>query len=203
MNIGIDVDGVLLDTRQFMLEYGKRFFRREPVDPAGYTIEEMFGVSGVPVLLFGMRWFLPYYCRKYPPSPGAAEVYRELKDSGNMIWQITARKFALNPSPLGRYSHRALEGWLSRNGFCYDRLLLVDEKRAAQEKLGCCRKHGIDIMIEDNPDTALALAGNGIKVLLFDAPYNREAESENIVRVHNWDEAGRYLRGSNQIQRSI
>ena len=199
MNIGIDVDGVLLNTHKFMLKYGQRFFRKKPVEPSGYTIEEMFGVDGIPVLLFGMRWFLPYYCRKFPPYPNSAKLYGELKNSGNTIWQITARKFALQHSPLGRYSYNALKKWLSRNGFCYDRLLLCDEHRAAQEKLSFCLKHGIDIMMEDNPDTAMTLAGNGIKVLLFDAPYNRKAVSEKLIRVKNWDEAERYLRDQNII----
>ena len=54
-------------------------------------------------------------------------------------------------------------------------------------------------MMEDNPDTAMTLAGNGIKVLLFDAPYNRKAVSENLIRVKNWDEAERYLRYQNII----
>ena len=194
MRVGIDVDGVLLDTRRFMLKYGQRFFRRIPVDPAGYTIEEMFGVSGSQVLLFGMRWFLPYYCRNYPPFPGAAEVYRELKNDGDMICQITARKFVLQHSPLGLYSCTALKNWLKKNHFCYDRLLLCDEKQAAQEKLIYCRQCGIDVMLEDNPVTAEVLAGNGIIVLLFDEPYNRNVISKKIIRVRNWDEAGRCLR---------
>ncbi len=193
MRVGIDVDGVLIDTREFMLSFGRRFFRREPVDPDGYTIEEMFGVSGVPVLLFGMRWFLPYYCRKYPPYKEAAGVYRRLKKRGSTIFQITARKFALSRSPLGRYSFNSLKKWLKRNRFCYDRLLLVNEKEAAREKLKCCRRFGIDVMIEDNPETALTLARNGIWVLLFDAPYNRNASADRIIRVKNWREAEEYL----------
>ncbi len=194
MRVGIDVDGVLIHTRRFLLRYGSRFFRRKPLHPGAYTIEEMYGVSGIPVLLFGLRWFFPYYCRKYPPNPGAADVYRELKRSGHTIYQITARKFARSHSPVGRYSYHALTNWLRKNGFCYDKLLLVDEKNAAQEKLRYCQKYRVDIMIEDNPVTAETLTKHGIRVLLFDAPYNRGISADNLIRVQNWSDAGAYLR---------
>ena len=195
MRIGIDVDGVLLDTRHFMLKYGSRFFRKKPVNPDAYTVEEIFGVSGLPVLLFGMRWFLPYYCRSYPPYPDAAGVYRRLKRGGHSIYQITARKFAMSDSPLGRYSRRALTNWLHRNGFCCDKLLLCDEKHAAAEKLKYCRQYHVSVMIEDHPVTAKLLAEHGICVLLFDQPYNRGISAENLIRVKNW-------RGAEQSQRA-
>lgn len=43
-------------------------------------------------------------------------------------------------------------------------------------------------MIEDKGDTALYLAENGIRVLLFDAPYNQDISHKNIVRVFSWNE---------------
>ena len=193
MRIGIDVDGVLIHTRQFMLQYGTKFFRRPPVNPDAYTIEEMYGISGAPVLLFGIRWFFPYYCRNYPSVPDAAAVYHKLKRGGHTIYQITARKFALSRSPVGLYSFSALKQWLAKNHFCYDRLLLCDEKHAADEKLRYCQQYRIDIMLEDNPATAEKLAQHGFRVLLFDAPYNRTSSAENLIRVKNWREAWKHL----------
>lgn len=193
MRIGIDVDGVLVDTRGFMLHYGGKFFRKEPVDPSGYSIEEIFGVSGIPVLLFGLRWFFPYYCRKYPPYKGAARVYSELKKGGNTIFQITARKFALSRSLAGCYSRNMLKRWLKNNRFYYDKLIFCAEKNVAYEKLRYCKKYRINVMIEDNPETAAALAAHGITVLLFDAPYNQRVVSERIIRIKNWSEAENVL----------
>lgn len=189
MRIGVDVDGVLVDTRGFMLHYGRKFFGKEPVDPSGYSIEEIFGVSGITVILFGLRWFFPYYCRKYPPYKGAARVYSELRKGGNAVFQITARKFALSRSIIGWYSRCALKRWLKKNRLHYDKLIFCDEKKVAYEKLRYCKKFRIKIMIEDNPETAAALAAHGITVLLFDAPYNQNVASERIIRVKNWSEA--------------
>lgn len=140
-----------------------------------------------------MRWFLPYYCRSYPPYPDAAGVYRRLKREGHSICQITARKFARSDSPLGRYSRRALTNWLRNNGFCCDKLLFCDEKRVADEKLRYCQKYHISVMIEDHPVTAKTLAEHGTRVLLFDQPYNRGISAENLLRVKNWREADRAL----------
>lgn len=194
MRIGIDVDGVLLNTEKFMLKYGSRFFRKEPVDQYGYTIEEIFGVSGIPVTLFGIRWFFPFYCRKYPPYSGAAKVYDELRRNGDSIYQITARKFAASKSPIGKMSFRFLKKWLRKNRFHYNKLIICDEKNVSAEKLGHCKNHNINVMIEDNPWTAALLAENGIRVLLYDAPYNRHVSAENITRVHNWNEIRCFLK---------
>ena len=43
-------------------------------------------------------------------------------------------------------------------------------------------------MIEDNPDNAMILAENGIKVILFDRLYNQNINHENIIRCRNWNE---------------
>ena len=43
-------------------------------------------------------------------------------------------------------------------------------------------------MIDDNPEVALFLAKNGVKVLLFDAPYNQNVIHPDITRVLDWKE---------------
>ena len=41
-------------------------------------------------------------------------------------------------------------------------------------------------MIEDKPDVAEYLIEKGIKVILFDAPYNQAVTGKLMVRVHDW-----------------
>jgi hypothetical protein len=194
MRIGVDVDGVLVNTAGFMHKYGRRFFRKAPVDPSGYTIEEIFDVSGLPVLLFGIRWFFPYYCRNYPPFPYADKVYKDLDRNGHKIYQITARKFTLSRSPLGKASLKLLKNWLRKNGFKYNKLILCDEKNVAEEKLRYCRQYHIQVMLDDNPETAEMLAKNNIRVLLYDAPYNKNIAHELITRVGNWKDIEKQLK---------
>lgn len=51
-----------------------------------------------------------------------------------------------------------------------------------------CKKLGINVILEDSKSTALDCAKEGIKVILFDKPWNQKIEHENIFRVKNWKE---------------
>ncbi len=194
MKIGIDVDGVLLDTSSFLQDYGSVFFRRQPVSPSAYTVEEMYEVSGSAVTMFGLRWFFPVYCRTYPPYAGAADVYASLRKEGHIILQITSRKLVTGHSPLAALSRFLLKRWLYRNRFCYHELILCGEEGVAAQKLRCCLEQQVQVMIEDHPDTALLLAQHGISVLLYDAPYNQHIRDARIQRVRNWEEIAAFFR---------
>ena len=63
--------------------------------------------------------------------------------------------------------------------------------RLAQSKADVCREIGAEIMIEDVPDHVVSCANAGIRVLLFDQPWNRGEMACNgrIERVRSWDEA--------------
>ena len=188
MNIGVDVDGVLLNTPEFMREYGERYFKRPPADPDAYDMEDMFRVSHKQVFFFGLRWFLPYYCRKYPPYPHAGSTYDELIKEGNKIFQITSRKATTDHTLIGYFSRRFLNQWLRNNGFFHDKLFYCHEEGVSWQKLMHCQENDVEVMIDDNPITANVLAGHGIRVLLYDAPYNQYIEGDGITRVKNWNE---------------
>ncbi len=67
--------------------------------------------------------------------------------------------------------------------------------RVAQSKADVCREIGAEIIIEDVPDHVVSCANAGIRVLLFDQPWNRGEMVCNgrIDRVHSWDEALKLL----------
>ena len=48
-----------------------------------------------------------------------------------------------------------------------------------------CKKNNIDFMIEDDPKNLKTLIGN-TEVIVFDYPYNRNKEFENLIRVYSW-----------------
>ena len=53
-----------------------------------------------------------------------------------------------------------------------------------------CLEGGIGILLEDSPEISKKCANQGIKVILFDNPWNKNLEfHENIFRVKNWTEA--------------
>lgn len=188
MNIGVDVDGVLLNTPEFMRKYGERFFRRAPANPDAYDVEDMFHASKRQAFFFRMRWFFPYYCRKYPPYPQADKVYDSLLKNGHKIYQITSRREITSRTLMGYLSRRFLNNWLQKNGFYPHDLFYCDEESVVWYELMHCLENQVDVVIDDNPVTAGVLASNGIQVLLYDAPYNQNLEGDRITRVKNWND---------------
>ena len=59
----------------------------------------------------------------------------------------------------------------------------------SRKKSEICKELGIGILIDDNPGIALECANAGIRVFLFDQPWNREQQfPDNVERVSSWDE---------------
>lgn len=192
MKIGVDCDGVLTDMSAYIQSYGQRYFNRKPQNPAGYGVKEVFGCDEKENLRFGLRYF-PFYCKKWPPRPGAAEAVRRLHAHGHRLYEITARMFVTRRDPLGWYSRRMFRTWIRRYGFSFEDICFCAEERSPEDKLAGCRQYGVDLMIDDKPEVALHLADNGVPVLLFDAPYNQGVSHENITRVYNWKEIGQVI----------
>lgn len=183
MVIATDADGVLTDMSGFNFVYGKRFFGHEPTNPSGYTTAEIFGESKRREFLFGLRHFYDY-CSRLSPRENAVEVCNEL----GKVYVITARKFSTQRTPLGALSRHLFRKWTEKNGFDFADIFYCSEVDTPPQKLSYCRQISADVMIEDNVKTALYLADNGIRVLLFDAPYNQGISHQNIVRVFSWEE---------------
>lgn len=185
--IGCDADGVLTDMLKFNIENGRKFFKREPINPSGYDLKEIFGCSKFEEILFGLIYF-PKYCKKYKERENCKLIIEKYSRNGHKWYEITARKFATDNNILGKYSRNAFENWTKERNMNFQDYIYCSEKNSPLDKLIACNKLSVDVMIEDKPDVALFLAENGIKVLLFSTPYNENINHENITRVNNWQE---------------
>ena len=67
-----------------------------------------------------------------------------------------------------------------KNNIEYDKIIFTKPPKVKE-----IIENKIDIMIEDSPTTINELI-KIVKVLYYDARYNRNIESENIVRVYSW-----------------
>ena len=193
MNIGIDTDGVLTDLYAYNYKIGKKILRCEPINPTGYDVREMFGISKRREVLVGLKYFFKY-CKYHPPREHASEIIQRLNSEGHELYEITARKFVTMNNPLGVYSRYLLKNWYKKHEMSFADIILCSEKNSPEEKLRGCIQSKCKIMIEDKPDVAKLLDQNGIHVLLFDAPYNQQVEGENITRVYGWGEVYRVIR---------
>ena len=100
MNIGIDVDGTLMDISSYMLEKGRRYFQREPDDPAAFDVDAMFSCTHKERTRFWMRHLLRY-CTAMPAIDGAAETIRRLKADGHRINIVTSRVYTTRSDLIG------------------------------------------------------------------------------------------------------
>lgn len=192
MKIGVDCDGVLTDLSAYIFDRGRRYFRHDERNTGVYNVSGIFQCSKKEETRFWLRYFFPY-CKNWPPRPGAVETINRLHDEGHKLYEITARMFVTRRDPLGWYSRRVFTGWMAHHGFCFDNIYFCAEKRTAAEKLAGCRQYAVDLMIDDKPDVALHLAENGVRVLLFDAPYNQGVQHEDIIRVYSWEDIERII----------
>ena len=64
MNIGIDTDGVLTDLYAYNYSIGKKALKREPDNPMGYDVREMYGLSEKQEFRIGLKYFFKY-CKKF------------------------------------------------------------------------------------------------------------------------------------------
>lgn len=186
MNIGIDVDGVLVDLDGYQKEHGRAYFGKAEIDDTRYDVQESFGVSRKERQAFWRRWIWRY-CISEPVRENAPEVISRLRAEGHKIHIITGRVYVTQKGPWGALFRHMLFSWLKRNGIVYNEMALCTEKNSAEDKMLACQKYAIDVMIEDKRENVCALS-QITKVLCFDARYNRDCEGKNIMRVYSFDE---------------
>lgn len=187
MIIGVDADGVLTDMQEFNYTYGKQYFKKDIVNPQGYSAREIFEVGKFAELFYGIQYF-PKYCKEWPPRKDALEVINRLSEEGHLLHEITARKFVTNKTIVGKYSKRWFKEWCQKYNFKFDSIVFCSEKNGMKDKYSACIKLKVDLMIDDRPEIVLFLAEHGIRVLMMDAPYNRQVQHKNIIRVFGWKE---------------
>jgi len=185
MVIGVDADGVLTDMQEFNYRCGKQFFRKDIVDKAGYSVKEIFGVGKLAEIFYGLKYF-PQYCKEHPPRKDAIEVLQKLSDEGNVLHEITARKFVTYKNFIGHCSKKWFVDWCNKYNFKFASITFCSEKNGPDDKYKACRHFNVEVMIDDRPEIVLYLAERGIRVLMMDAPYNQDVQHENVVRVFGW-----------------
>ena len=190
MNIGVDVDGVLVELESYQLEMGAIFFKKkygyDIVNPAGFDIREIFDCTEKERKSFWLRHIWKHIIF-HPAQDNAAKVLGELHTKGHKIYIITSRVYTTQRGFLGWLSRAILTNWLKRHGVVYDEIFFCSERNSAEDKMRGCKKYEIDVMIEDKAENIIAIS-EFTKVICFDAAYNRDCEGENIIRVRNWNE---------------
>lgn len=182
MNIGIDIDGVIADSdpvyRMFIKKYLGKDLKREEV--TSFFYEDCLGISSGEMDKVWDLFNEEQGWNIIEPVEGAVECLNKFS-SKNKIFVISSRPAFLE---------NVTRNWLEQYRIKYDKLILTD----GLPKLDAVKNLGITHFIEDRLDYAVEMAKNGIKVLLFDYPWNQCDEKQpNLFRVKNWSDINEFF----------
>lgn len=190
MKIGIDLDGVVIDSEKTLKTYTEIF-----------DIDTLKGNNLInkeePFFQFRYNWtkgqkeeFIKKYfliaSKESNLMSGFIAVYNLLKKQGHEFVVITAR---------GGFVKEMKD----------DAIRLLKENKVefdkyywqVEDKLEICKKENIDIMIDDNYHIIKKLADNKIKTLYFrDTNLIKLKENEYITEVNNWGDIYRIIKNN-------
>lgn len=184
MNIGIDIDGVLIDLEKIMVNYGTKFCLEEGLEiniqQIDYSEMKTFGWSQEQSDKFWNRYLVPYVVES-SSRMFAQEIIEKFQQDGNNIYIITARDESGMPQKYYGKMQQLTKEWLKNQNIKYDKLIFASDK----EKLQQCIENNIDVMIEDSPSN-IQYISNQIKVIKFDCQYNKKVSGPNIITAYSW-----------------
>ena len=192
MKIGIDLDGVVIDSETTFRTYEELYDltilqqnnlvdRQEPKFQARYnwTKEQQKD--------FTERYFVQV-SKESNLMSGFVGAYKYLKEQGHEFVVITARGL----TPEGTFM-KEMEDDAKR--VLNEQNIVFDKYYWGQgDKLEVCQKENIDFLIDDDWRIIEKLSSNNIKTLYFrDTNLKKLDENEYIKEVNNWGDICRYI----------
>ena len=185
MNIGIDIDDTISETYATLLEYAQKYtieeLKRSPIIKSFNTedhlyIENMHNWNENETARFWKKYY-EEIIKKVNIKTFAANIIKELKESGDKIFLITAR-WNLKDNNIEQIT----KDWLKENNVKYDKLIIN-----AKEKLKFVKENNIEIFIDESCRNCKDIEYNSnAKVFIMDTRVNQNLEDEKITRVYSW-----------------
>ena len=188
MNIGLDLDGVVLDTETTFRTYEEIFDidvlkgnnlidRQEPKFQHRYNWTDEQEKQFIESLFLKVS-------NETGLMSGFPVVYKLLKEMGHKFIVITARG-----GWIPEMKDEAIRIF-NENNLEFDKCYWV-----VKDKLEICKKENIDLMIDDDWRIIKEIAESGIKTLYFrDTNLKQLEENEYIHEVNNWGDIYRYFK---------
>lgn len=191
MKIGIDLDGVVIDSEQTFRTYEEIYEvdvlkANHLVNKEEPKFQERYNWTKEEEETFIKDYFLEV-SKESNLMSGFQKVYHLLKEQGNEFVAISAR---------GGFVKEMKE----------EAIRLLEEHHIAfnqyywkvEDKLEICQKESVDLMIDDDWRIVENLASHQIKCLYFrDTNLKRLPENEYLKEVNNWGEVYRFIRECN------
>lgn len=178
MKIGIDIDGVILDSERnlkFYADYWSYFqLNKNRLRDDDVTQENCFDWTDTEIDFFYSNYF-DNITKKSELVVGAKEIISKLKEDGHQLYIVTLRGYYRPEERLDA------EEKLKQLGVEFDEICW-----SIKDKIGKCKELGITLMIDDNPDNVEQFANQDISVLYFKEEPIREVSMPNVIKVDSW-----------------
>lgn len=197
MNIGIDLDGVVYNSENWLMAYAEindiKNKGRGVQDPLTNDIKRRYGMSEKEAQEFRLK-VIPLQISLSPLMPFARECLEFLKSLGHKIIFITSRG-GVSLEHIHLTKKRLKEDNISYDNICF----AIDKS-----KLEYCLENKIDIMIDDTSSILNNLSRNNVRCLQFINGNVEKNVDERVKKVYNWGDVVREIvdieRRKNEIQ---
>ena len=187
MKIGIDLDGVVIDSETTFRTYEEIFAienlnNRKIVDTEEPKYQQRYDWSKEEQESFNEKYLLKA-AQESNLMSGFLAIYKKLKEQGLEMIVITARG--------GFFEDMKDDAirLLNENNIVFDKYYWK-----VQDKLEICQKENIDIMIDDDYRIIKQISEAKIKTLYFrDTNLKKLDETEFVHEVNNWGDVYRYF----------
>ena len=191
MRIGLDLDGVVIDSERVFRTYNEIFEIEKNMDKLVDKSEAKFQRRFDWTLEEQLEYTNKYFIKSVENSnlmAGFKIVYDLLKQEDVELIVITSRGIAPRGNFIQEMEDNAKK-LLADNNIIFDKYYWKQK-----DKLEACQKENIDLMIDDDYRIVSKLAENGIKCLYFrEAGIKKVENNENVIEVHNWGEIYRII----------
>lgn len=171
--IGIDIDGVIVDTGSAILPLLSEVCTRPVMyhDLCSWDLEQVLDIDEKTMANTWEKIMDSDLLRHAPPVKGAIEGLSAL--SKHEIWIVTSRSIS---------TQNLTSSWLQNNKVSYN--YLVFDRRGDKHLVGPT----FDVFVEDFVEEAYSIAKAGISTILFDQPWNRTSTlPKNCKRAYDWN----------------
>ncbi|MBU3912539.1 MAG: hypothetical protein KKE50_00445, partial [Nanoarchaeota archaeon] len=121
------------------------------------------------------------FIKKHFPADNVRKVNCTLQ-CADSCEQLSFSEHPENPKQTAPFKVRYTQGFLDFQ------IIFSGDVYGGKCKEEICRELDIPVIIEDHHEKSIDYANAGIKVILFNRPWNKKLSHENITRVKNWGE---------------
>lgn len=187
VNLGVDIDDVIADFVSTLVLFHNHFYGSNLTKNDFFSCDfwDVWGGSKEDAVRKVDEMFNnPNYFAKIPIIEQSFSSLTVLKKQGFCLYAITGRRNNMINQTLewlAKHFPEIFSDVFFSNSYCPEG---KDKKKSE-----ICKRIGVDIIVEDHLKHALDCSQNGIKVFLFDNPWNKLfTPSGNITRVFGWND---------------